>query len=137
MTNPDASVRGFYAALGRGDLDAALALLDEQVKWIEAELSPYYTSELTGAAAILETVLRPVGRDFEGFAASPSDFLSEADRTAAFGLYIGRSRSTGRLLRAPFVHLWSVHAGKLVRFVQYTDSAVWDAAMGGRNAETA
>lgn len=136
MTDTESIVRSFYAALGRGDLEAAFALLDKQVKWTEAERSPYYAGEVTGVYAIVDTVLGPLGRDFVNFAATPSDFLTQGDRTAAFGLYTGRFRPSGTLLRAPFVHLWTVRNGRLARFVQYTDSAAWSATMQSPDAET-
>jgi hypothetical protein len=125
MTDTEVIVRKFYAALSRGEADAALALLDEEVKWIEAERTPYYTGEVIGVAAVVKTVLEPINRDFENFAVTASDFLTDANRTAAFGLYTGRHRTSGGDLRAPFVHVWTVRESAIVGFVQYTDSAAW------------
>ncbi len=135
MTDTETVIRAFYAALTRGEPEAALRLLDAQVKWTEAERTPYYAGEVTGVDAIVATVLGPVTRDFEDFAVTPNDFVSGGDRTAAFGQYTGRFRGSNGTLSAPFVHLWTVHAGKIVRFVQYTDSASWADAILGSTAE--
>lgn len=128
MSHTETVVRDFYAALGRGEAPAALALLDPEVKWTEAELTPYYTGDVTGSAAIVKTVFEPIGRDFEDFAVTAEDFVTQGDRTAAFGVYTGRFR-TGGALRAPFVHLWTVRNGNIVRFIQYTDSTAWTNAI--------
>ena len=86
---------------------------------------------MIGGDAVLKTVLGPIGRVFENFAATPLDFLTEGDRTVAFGLYTGKFRSSGGELRAPFVHLWTVRDGMIVDFSQYTDSAGWTEAVLG------
>jgi ketosteroid isomerase-like protein len=128
MADTESVVRAFYDVLARGERESALALLDKQIKWTEAERTPYYTGELIGVEAVVETVLGPVSRDFEDFAVIPVDFLTQGDRTAAFGRYTGRFRMGGEL-NAPFVHLWTVRNGVIVRFLQYTDSAAWTAAI--------
>lgn len=130
MTQPLDLVRSFYDLLAQGDAPAALALLAVDVEWTEAEGSPYYAGTVTGAQAVVATVLAPITADFDNFAATPADFLADGDRVAAFGTYSGVGRSTGQPLLAPFVHLWTVADGQLRRFDQYTDSAPWHAARG-------
>ncbi len=125
MSDTEAIVRNFYAALGRGDALSALALLDGAVEWTEAERSPYYAGTTKGVDAVVKTVLEPINRDFEDFVCAPSDFITQGDRTASFGCYTGRARRSGEALSAPFVHVWTVRGGKIARFVQYTDSAAW------------
>jgi ketosteroid isomerase-like protein len=125
MSDAETVVRSFYAAMARSDVASALALLDPKVRWSEAEGSPYFRGELEGAAAILSSVFDPIRQDFEDFAGTPLDYLTQGDRTAAFGRYAGRSRDTGRELDAAFVHLWTVRAGLILRFQQYTNTAAW------------
>src|ERR1700728_1469076 len=105
MPEAEDMVRAFYDALAKGDLDRGLGLLNPQVRWLEAERTPYYTGQLVGRDAVVETVLGPVSKAFENFAVTPSEFVTQGDRTAAFGQYTGR-HSSGGDLRAPFVHLW-------------------------------
>jgi hypothetical protein len=124
MTDTESVVRKFYSALSRGEAEAAIALLDPEVKWTEAERTPYYGGELTGPDTVVKTVFEPIGRDFECFAVTPQDFITQDDRTAALGLYTGHFHAGGEL-RAPFVHVWTVRSGRIVRFTQHTDSAAW------------
>jgi ketosteroid isomerase-like protein len=128
MSNTETIVRSVYAAFARGDAQAALNLFNSAVKWTEAKSSPYYQGEVEGRSAIVETVLNPIGRDFEAFTITPKEFLTEGNRSVAFGHYGGRVRATGRELYADFVHLWTESDGLLVSFRQYTDGAAWGEA---------
>ena len=129
MTEAETIVRRFYAALAQGDSAAAFALLDPAVEWTEAERSPYYAGTVSGAVAIVATVFAPIMRDFDDFASTPSDFVSQDDRTVSFGFYTGRVRNGGANLKASFVHVWTVRAGRIVRFAQHTDTAAWAEAL--------
>lgn len=125
MTDSVTTVRAFYEALGRGDSQAAFGLFDPAITWLEAERSPYFQGEIQGMDAIVGTVFLPIGNDFEGFRATPKEFLGDKDRVAALGQYTGLVRSSGANLQADFVHVWTVRNGKLTRFEQYTDTAAW------------
>ena len=69
MTAPVDTVRRFYDALGRGDVRAVLSLLDAQIKWTEAERSPYYSGTWHGPQAVLDNLLVPLSGDWDGFSA--------------------------------------------------------------------
>ncbi len=125
MDSTEAVVRSLYAALARGDVPAAVALISPRVEWLEAEHTPYYAGLVVGPSKVVETVFEPVNRDFENFAITEQTYITQNTRTAAIGVYRGRQRQTGRELKAPFVHVWEVIDGKVVRFTQYTDSGAW------------
>jgi ketosteroid isomerase-like protein len=125
MEDTESIVKELYAALARGDVAGAVALMSPQIEWLEAERTPYYAGLVVGPDKVVETVFKPVNKDFENFAIAELDYITQGSRTAARGVYRGRRRQTGRELRAPFVHVWQVVDGKIVRFTQYTDSAAW------------
>ena len=125
MEDTENIVQKFYAALGRGDVAEAVALMSPQIEWLEAERTPYYAGLVIGPDKVVETVLKPVNKDFENFAITEQHYITQGSRTAATGVYRGRQRQTGRELRAPFVHVWEVVDGMIVRFTQYTDSGAW------------
>ncbi len=130
MTDALEIVSLFYSSLAQGDVVAALGLLSPDVEWIPAERSPYNKGVLVGSDAIIANVFEPITNDFDNFAATPFDFVSEGNRVASFGAYSGVSRKTGANLNAPFMHLWTAAGGHLQRFVQYTDPAAWNQALG-------
>ena len=135
MTTPVDIVRRFYDALGRGDVPAILLTLDAQVEWTEAERSPYYSGTWNGPQAVLDNLLVPIARDWEGFSATAADFIAQDDRAVALGQYSGTNKRTGRSIAVAFAHVWTVRNGKIISFVQHTDTAkVLEAMVSGSDA---
>jgi hypothetical protein len=123
MTGSLDTIRDFYASLSRGDVRAVLALLDPAIEWTEAERFPYYGGTWRGPDAIVKGLFEPLGRDWSSFAVNAEQFVTEGEQVVGFGRYVGTHRGTGRSVSAAFAHQWSVRAGKIVRFVQHTDTA--------------
>ena len=123
MSNPGETVRSFYDALGRGDVATVLDLLDPQVQWTEAESFPYYSGTWTAPSAVVNNLLIPLARDWEGFSATAHDFIVSDDRVVSLGTYSGKFKKTGRAIKVAFAHVWTVRNGKLARFDMYTDTA--------------
>ncbi len=116
-------VRRFYESLGRGDVPGLLALVALDIEWTEAERFPYHAGTWRTPQAVVDGLLVPLGRDWSAFSATPTDYVVEGERVVAFGRYAGTYKATGRAFTAPFAHLWTVRAGKIIGFVQYTDTA--------------
>lgn len=123
MPNALDTVRDFYRSLAGGDVPAVLSLFDSQIEWTEAERFPYYGGTWKGSAAIVEGLFEPLGRDWASFAVNAEQFVTEGDQVVSFGNYVGTHKATGRSMTAVFAHHWTVRDGKLVRFVQHTDTA--------------
>ncbi|MBR0870993.1 nuclear transport factor 2 family protein [Bradyrhizobium tropiciagri] len=130
MTSPVDTVRRFYNALELGDVSGVLATLNENVEWTEAERFPYYAGTWHGPEAVLENLLVRVATDWDGFAALPSDFVSEGNRVVALGTYVGTYKRTGRQISVPYAHVWTVTGETLSKFVQFTDTAKVLEALG-------
>ena len=105
MTAPIDTVRRFYDALGNGDVPTLLSLLDAQVQWTEAERFPYYSGTWQGPQAVLDNLLVPLSRDWEGFSAKAHEFIAEGDRVVSLGTYSGNFKKIGRSFLAPFAHI--------------------------------
>jgi len=123
MTTTVDTVRAFYEAIARGDVPAVLSLLDPEVEWTEAERFPYYTGVWRGPDAVLNNLLVPLARDWEGFAARPHEFIADGARVVALGTYAGLFKATGRAMTADFAHVWTVRGGRLASFKMHTDTA--------------
>ena len=100
-----------------------MSLFDPRIEWTEAERFPYYGGTWTGPDAIVEGLFEPLSRDRRGFAVNADQFVTEGNQVVSFGKYVGTHKATGRSMTAPFAHHWTVRGGKLVRFVQHTDTA--------------
>ena len=123
MCNSTETVRRFYDALGRGDVAMILDLLDPQVQWTEAESFPYYSGTWSGPSAVVNNLLIPLARDWQGFSATAQEFIASDNRVVSLGIYMGTFKKTGRAIKVPFAHVWTVRNGKLSRFDMYTDTA--------------
>lgn len=121
---PLAVVKSFYEALGRGDVSAVVALFADKIEWTEAKGFPYHKGTWRTSQEVVDNLFIPLGRDWDGFSACPTAFVSEADGVVAFGTYGGINRASGRALNAPFAHHWHVVDGRVTSFVQYTDTAL-------------
>ena len=123
MTSPTDIVRGFYDALGRGDLDGLISLLDPEVEWTEAERFPYYSGTWRGPKAVVDNLLVPLTKDWNPFSARADDFIAQGERVVALGTYSGTSTRTGRSFASAFAHVWTVRHGKLAKFNMHADTA--------------
>jgi uncharacterized protein len=123
MTTPIETVRRFYDALSHGDVPALLALLDPAIEWTEAERFPYYGGTWHGPQAVVDNLLVPLSKDWDGFSATAHEFVAQGDRVVSLGTYSGKFRKTGRSFSAAFAHIWTVRGDKLARFDMHTDTA--------------
>jgi uncharacterized protein len=123
MNTPIDTVRGFYDALGRGDVPGVLALLHNDLEWTEAERFPYYGGTWRSPQEILNSVFIPLARDWDAFSAQAHDFIAEGDRVVSLGTYAGTFKRTGKAMTALFAHIWTVRDGRVVKFAMHTDTA--------------
>jgi uncharacterized protein len=128
MGNNLAAIRGAYEAFSRGDVPAVLGVLAADVSWTEAEGFPY-GGTYVGPESVLQGVFMRLGTEWEGYAAVPREFVADGDTVVALGLYSGKYLATGKSFSAPFAHVWELRDGKVVKFRQYTDTAVVRAAL--------
>ncbi len=127
-----AIVESFYAAIARGDGPAALAQMDPEIVWYEAENFPYADrNPYIGPAAVAEGVFYRLATEWDNFQALPDDFLDAGDTIIVTGRYRATYKSTGISLDAQFVHIWRLRDGKVITFQQYTDTAQANRVMQG------
>jgi ketosteroid isomerase-like protein len=129
MARPEELVRAFYAAVSRGDVPGIVDLLHPDLHWTEAEGFPYYSGTWRSPQDVVNKLLVPLARDWDGFSAVADDFIAEGDRVVSLGAYAGINKTTGKAMRAPFAHVWRVSEGKLARFNMYTDTLLIRGAM--------
>ena len=127
MTNAE-TIQAVYDAFGKGDIPNVLAAMDSKVEWIEAEGFPY-AGTYVGPDAVLQGVFMRLGTEWDGYQAAPDEVLDAGDTIVGLGHYSGRYKATGKEFRAPFAHVFNLRDGKIVRFRQYTDTALFQAAL--------
>jgi hypothetical protein len=114
-------IRDHYAASARGDLDGMLAPFAPDIEWVEMAGFPY-AGTYVGPQAVADGVFGRIQQEWEGYQATPQEYVCEGDQVVAFGLYTGTYRDTGRYMQARFVHHWLLRNGRVTRFEQYADT---------------
>lgn len=115
------TIKNLYQAFAQGNIPGVLGAFADDIEWTEAEGFPY-GGTYVGANAILENVFMKLGGEWEGFSAVPHELLDAGDNIVALGTYGGKYKQTGKSMEVPFAHVWTLSDGKIVKFVQYTDT---------------
>jgi uncharacterized protein len=114
-------VRMAYDAFGRGDIDALLALLDENVEWITPGPSDVPTAgERRGRQAVGE-FFKTLNETFEITKFQTQEFVAQGDRVVVFGTDTAKVKATGKVLDFNWVHYFGVKNDKIVNFREYGD----------------
>ena len=62
---------------------------------------------------------------------SPREFFAAEDRVFALGHYAWKMRRSGRTVASDWVHVFTIRAGKVVGFREFTDTAQFAEAFRG------
>ncbi len=123
------AVRSSYEAFDRGDLDGALAMMDDDIVWHQAQGLPH-GGVYHGLATVRANVFDPIDESWwEGFRADPEEIIGLGDDVVVLGRYTAHAKKTGAPLDVPFAHVWRFRDGKAVRFHQFTDTRGWVEAL--------
>jgi len=115
-------IKRLYEAFGRGDIPAVLDYFDPTVEWIAADNSPLADrSPYHGVHEVREQVFRRVVADFD-VTIEVDELFDAGEKVVMLGFYHGVRKATGKRLRAQAAHIWTIAAGKVVKFQQYTDT---------------
>ena len=124
-----AAARSSYEAFGRGDLDGALAMMDDAIVWHQAQGLPH-GGIYHGLAAVRAAIFDPLDEQWwDDFDATPSEFIASQDHVVVLGRYTARAKISGAPLDVPFAHVWLFRNGRAVRFHQFTDTRGWTDAL--------
>jgi uncharacterized protein len=121
-------LRSTYEGLSGENATRLLNALTPDAEWIEAPGFPY-AGTYVGAEAIVAGVFQRLATEWIDYRAKAHHYLEQGDQIAAFGVYSGTYKATGRAMRASFAHLYTFKDGKIARMVQYVDSHMVQQAM--------
>jgi ketosteroid isomerase-like protein len=127
-------IRATYEGASEDNGRALMAALAPDARWTEAAGFPY-AGTYVGPEAIAAGVFQRLGSEWIGYRAEVHSYLADGDRVAAFGVYSGTYKATGKPMRATFAHLYHLKEGKIVSMEQVVDSAMVRAAMASGGYE--
>src|ERR1700733_2891551 len=114
------TVKDFFAAIGRGDREALLALVAEDIEWIiPGEDWPLAGTRNghAGLADLLETASKSIETSTE-----PREFVAQGDRVLVVGFARGKIKATKKTFEDDWIFAITVRDGKLANIREYLDT---------------
>ena len=117
-------VDGLYQAFAKGDIPGALAPMDPDIVWNEAESFPYADNNpYIGPDAVLNGVFARIGAEWEYWNLADIQLHDMAnDMVLATLRYKAKHKATGKEIDSQTAHLWTLKYGKITAFQQFTDT---------------
>ena len=123
------TVKDFFAAIGRGDREALLALVAQDIEWIipgkDWPLAGTHRG-YAGLADLLETASKSIETSTE-----PREFVAQGDRVFVVGFARGKIKATNKTFEDDWIFAITVREGRLTNIREYVDTqALARAAQG-------
>ncbi|EHR02767.1 nuclear transport factor 2 family protein [Bradyrhizobium sp. WSM471] len=126
------TVKDFFAAIGRGDGEALLAMVTEDIEWvIPGEGWPLAGTHRghEGVTDLLETASKSVETS-----TGAREFVAQGDRVLVVGLAKGKIKATNKTFRDDWVFAITVRNGRLTNIREYVDTQALARAARASNA---
>jgi len=114
-------VKDFFAAIGSGDKQALLALVDEDIEWIIPGEDWPLAGTHRGHAGLAD-LLQKASKNMETSFPKPPEFVAQGDRVLVVGFARGKVKATNRTFEDHFVFAITVRNGKLTNIREYVDT---------------
>lgn len=116
-------------AFEQGNIAYLLATLADDIEWYVVGSQKYIplAGKYHGRDQIAQ-IFSKVGEYLELYQFQAQEFIAQGDRVAAFGHALGRVKPTNRSLEYDWVHVYTLHDGKIIKFREYLDTATMSAA---------
>jgi ketosteroid isomerase-like protein len=114
------TVKDFFAAIGRGDREALLALVADDIEWIiPGEDWPLAGTRHghAGLADLLETASKSMETSTE-----PREFVAQGDRVLVVGVATGKVKATNKTFKDDWIFAITVRDGRLTSIREYIDT---------------
>lgn len=117
-------VRRAYEAFAQGDVPTFLSLLEANVEWVEPEGVPLAGSYVS-PNAVLNDVLIPLTSTWDGFTVTPETFMDAGDDITVLGTITGTNKATGKMLRTPYIAVWTLRDGKVLKYQSFVNTVAF------------
>lgn len=114
------TVKDFFAAIGRGDREALLALAAEDIEWIipgkDWPLAGTHRGH-AGLKDLLETASKSIETSTE-----PREFVAQGDLVLVVGFAKGKIKATNKTFEDDWIFAITVRDGRLTNIREYVDT---------------
>lgn len=122
-------VLDFFAAGARGDLEAGLALLADDVTWTNIG-STRFSGTFRGKQALIDDLLGPLFGGLKAGIASELEALTAEGDTVVAQTKGTAETHDGKPYNNTYCQVFRIRDGKVVEVKEYMDTALIDAAFG-------
>lgn len=121
-------VNAFYKNISKGDLQGLIDLLSHNITWklIGPTTIPYF-GKYNGREGVMNFFERLFGAE-EIINFSPTTFINGGDYISVLGNEKCKSRTTGRVFEAEWVHVFKLSNGQIEEWTEYIDTSAVEAA---------
>src|SRR6201993_200706 len=114
-------VKNFFAAIGSGDKQALLALVDEGIEWIIPGEDWPLAGTHRGHSGV-NNLLQKANETLETSYPAPPEFIAQGDRVLVVGVATGKIKATNRTFEDHWVFDITVRNSKLTNIREYVDT---------------
>jgi len=119
MSESDIStIRGAYAAFGRGDIPAVMSMLEDSVDWRAPDVLPH-GGAFEGKDGV-GRFFQGIGEKWEDLRVDAQEFHDADGEVVVLGKASGRLRGKG-VADYGFAHVFTMAGGKVTRYREYVD----------------
>jgi ketosteroid isomerase-like protein len=127
-----AFVQSLYAAFQRGDIATVIAGMASDVEWtVNGRRKDYPLLGSWKGQAEVQKFFQGVAEHEEATEFSPREFFGADDTVCVLGHYAWKIRKTGRSVASDWAHIFTIRNGKVVRFLEFNDTAQFAEAYRG------
>ena len=124
------TIRSFYEAFARRDVQLFTGLVDSQIEWSSAENFLYSDqSPYVGVDNVLKLIFGRLFADWDDFSISAGEILGGGEIVIASGRFRGTFKANGAPIDAQFVQVFQFKDGKVAKCQVYTDTAQFKEAI--------
>ena len=118
-------VQQAYRDFQNGDIPELLDALSEDVEWVVPEIEGVPGRGTWRGTEQVGEFFRVLSDTQEPRQLELREFVAQGDKVVVLGHYVWHVKATGKEWESDFVHALSVRDGKVTRFQEYTDTAVF------------
>ena len=115
------TVKDFFAAIGRGDREALLALVAEDIEWIIPGKDWPLAGTRHGHAGLADLV-KTQSETMETSLMEPREFVAQGDRVLVVGFARGKIKATNKTWEDDWIFAITVRDGRLTSIREYIDT---------------
>jgi ketosteroid isomerase-like protein len=121
-------VKQAYEHYKNKEIDGILAMVDDDVEWLgyESDLIPF-AGNYHGKDEVAQ-FFSTIAQNQDVLRFDPQSFVAEGDKVVVTGAASYHVKATGLDYESPWVHIFTVRDGKIIRFQQFNNTAAAEAA---------